>query len=208
MKLDTALYRLKNDPLGFLRSNLLSIAGHSQSNSRIFYFGFYDTFARTATTNEGFKFAADAVMASSTTAGIDGKSVTAVSVHNVRMIPSAEDVDLSDIESYTLGTGGPDLMITGQLSGCVFVVQQIPTGLVVAHIQPGGKRQAGPMLRESVRLMGRFRGHGRVTRVFGVGKDYAARAHVVGVRTGGTWHLYAQQVSTGVGPVTGSVQII
>lgn len=208
MKLDTALYRLRNDPLGFLRTNLLSIAGASQSNARLYYFGFHDQFQRSATTNEGFKFAPDQVFVRSSVAGTDGKSTTAVSVHNVRMIPSNEDVDLSDIEAYTLGAGGPDLMVTGQLSGCVFAVQQQPGGLVVAHIQPGGKRQSGPMLRESIRLMGRFRGHGRVTRVFGVGKDYPVRAHVVGVRTGGTWHLYAQQVASGTGPVTGSVQII
>lgn len=99
-------------------------------------------------------------------------------------------------------------MVTGQLTGCVLAVQQQGNSLVVAHIQPGGKRQGGPMLRESIRLMGRFRGHGRVTRVLGVGKDYSARAHVVGIRTGGTWHLCAQQVAGGSGPVTGSVRII
>lgn len=208
MKLDTALYRLRTDPLGFLRSNLLSIAGAGQSSARVYYFGFHNNFVRSAMTNEGFKFSPDRVFVSSDISGLDGKSTTAVSVHNVRMIPSSEDVDLSDIEAYTLGPGGPDLMVTGQLSGCVLAVQQVPAGLVVAHIQPGGRRQAGPMLRESIRLMGRFRGHGRVTRAFGIGKDYSVRAHVVGVRTGGTWHLYAQQVSGGSGPVTGSVQII
>jgi hypothetical protein len=208
MKLDTALYRLRTDPLGFLRSNLLSIAGASQSTARLYYFGFHDGFVRSAMTNEGFKFAPDRVFAASTTAGMDGKSTTAVSVHNVRMIPSTEDIDVSDIEAYTLGPGGPDLMVTGQLSGCVLAVQKQAANLVVAHIQPGGKRQTGPMLRETIRLMGRFRGHGRVTRVFGIGKDYSARAHVVGVRTGGAWHLYAQQVAGGTGPVTGSVQII
>jgi hypothetical protein len=208
MKLDTALYQLKNDPVTFLRSNFLSISGHSQSAARLYYFGYYDNFTQALGTNEGFKFAPDNFLAASYTAGIDGKSITAVSAHNVRMIPSAEDVDLSDIESYVLGGAGPALMVTGQLSGCVFVVQQIPAGLVVAHIQPGGKRQSGPMLRETIRLMGRFRGHGRVTRVFGIGKDYPVRAHVVGIRTGATWHLYAQQVASGKGPVTGSVRII
>jgi hypothetical protein len=208
MKLDTALYQLRSDPLRFLSSNLLSIAGHSQSAARLYYFGYYDNFAKTPTTNEGFKFAPEQFMAASSSSGIDGKTTTAVSVHNVRMIPSGEDVDLSDIEPYTLGPGGPDLMVTGQLSGCVLVVQQRPAGLVVAHIQPGGKRQGGAMLRESIRLMGRFRGLGRVTRVFGIGKDYPARAHVVGIRNGAAWHLYAQKVATGTGPVTGSVQIL
>src|SRR4051794_39773786 len=116
MKLDTALYQLRTDPLRFLRSNLLSIAGHSQSAARLYFFGYYDNFAKTPTTNEGFKFAPEQFMAASSTGGIDGKSTTAVSVHSVRMIPSAEDVDLSDIEPYTLGTGGPNLMVTGQLS--------------------------------------------------------------------------------------------
>jgi hypothetical protein len=208
MKLDTALYQMRTAPEQFLRSNFLSIAGHSQSTALTYHFGYHDTFVRSPSTNEGFRFAPNRVFVASTTAGVDGKTSTTVPVHAVRMIPSTEDVDLSDIEPYLLGPGGPDLMVTGQLSGCVFAVQQIPAGLVVAHIQPGGRRQAGPMLRESVRLMGRFRGHGRVTHVFGVGRDYQARAHVLGVRTGGTWQLYAQMVTSGTGPVTGSTRIL
>ena len=38
----------------------------------------------------------------------------------------------------------------------------------------------------------------RVTRVFGVGKDYSARAHSSACARG-TWHLYAQQVAGGTG---------
>ncbi|MGV2334359.1 MAG UNVERIFIED_CONTAM: hypothetical protein LVR18_09665 [Planctomycetaceae bacterium] len=208
MKLDTALYQLKNFPVTFLRSNLLWIAGYHLSETRTYYFGYHDNFTQAQGTNEGFKFAPQNLFAASKTTGIDGKYSTALRVHNVRMIPKTEDVDVSDIEPYVLDGTGPDLMVTGQLSGCVFVVQQMPTGLVVAHIQPGGNRQSGDVLRETIRLMGRFRGHGRVTKVFGIGKDYSVRAHVVGIRTGGTWHLYAQQVATGTGPVTGSVCII
>lgn len=91
MKLDTALYRLRTDPLTFLRTNLLSIAGAAQSNVRIYYFGFHDNFVRNATTNEGFKFAPDRVCVTSAAAAVDGKSTTTLSVHNVRMIPSADD---------------------------------------------------------------------------------------------------------------------
>jgi len=45
-------------------------------------------------------------------------------------------------------------------------------------------------------------------RAFGIGAGYSTRAHVIGVRKGGAWNLYAQQVSSGSGPVTGSVQIV
>jgi hypothetical protein len=208
MKLDTALYRLRTDPLTFLRTNLLAIAGGPQSTATRFYLGYHDTFMAGGTTNEGFKMSVDPIMVRSTVSGSDGKVTTSVNVHNVRMIPSTEAVDPSDIQPYMLGNGGPDLMVTGQLSGCVFVVRQNGAGLVVAHIQPGGTRQSGPMLRQTIRLMGRFGALGRVTHVFGVGKEYLTRAHVVGIRTGGAWHLYAQQVASGLGPVTGSVQIV
>jgi hypothetical protein len=208
MRLDTALYRLRTDPLTFLRTNLLAIAGAPQSMATRYFIGYHDMFVGGGTTNEGFKLSNDPMMARSTISGSDGKTSTSVNVHNVRMIPGTEPVDLSDIEAYTLGNGGPDLMVTGQLSGCVFVVRQNGATLTVAHIQPGGTRQSGPMLRQTIRLMGRFGALGRVTHVFGVGREYLTRAHVVGVRTGGAWHLYAQQVASGRGPVTGSVQIV
>ncbi len=208
MKLTTALQMLKSDPVNFLGHNLVSIAGHNQSGVRMYYFGYHDNFAANHNTNEGFKFGAQRAVVQSAKVGLDHMSTTALQVHNLRMIPNAEDFDVSSIEAYVLGAGGPDLMVTGQLSACVLAVQTIPGGLVVAHIQPGGARQTGTTLRQTIKLMGRFNGYGRVTHVFGPGVDYPMRAHVIGIRTGGTWHLYAQKVAAGRGPVTGAVQIV
>ncbi|HZN61541.1 MAG TPA: hypothetical protein VFC90_03960 [Planctomycetota bacterium] len=207
MKLDTALYQMRSQPLAFLRHNLLTIAGASQSGARAFYLG-YGNISLTPTTNEWFKFSHDRMVVASTTTGLDGKNTVDVQVHNVRMIPSGETVDLADIEPYALGGGGPDLMVTGQLSGCVLAIQKVSGGLIVAHIQPGGTRGPGPTLCTQIKNTGKFRGHGSVTHAFGIGAGYSTRAHVIGVRKGGAWNLYAQQVSSGSGPVTGSVQIV
>jgi hypothetical protein len=205
MKVDTALMQLRTMPLVFLRNNLLVIAGGQQSGVSRYYFGYKDgTFTGA---NEAFRLTPDPAALDRQRAGADGKMWTSFAVHNVRMIPSTEDVDVSDIEPYVLGGAGPDLMVTGQLSGCVLAVQSLGVSLAVAHIQPGGTRQTGSMLRQTVKLMGRFHGHGRVTHVFGLG-DYPARAHVVGLRAAGGWRLYAQHVGSGLGPVTASTQII
>jgi hypothetical protein len=73
MKLDTALYQLKNFPVTFLRSNLLWIAGYHLSETRTYYFGYHDNFTQAQGTNEGFKFAPQNLFAASKTTGIDGK---------------------------------------------------------------------------------------------------------------------------------------
>lgn len=205
MKLDTALSMLRRDPMTFLRTNLVVMAGHGTTGVTYYYFGYQ---AGSIGVNEAFKFSPTTASLDLSKAGIDGISSRLVHVHNVRMNRNNQDLDVSDIEAYVLDGTGPDIMVTGQLSACIFVVQQLPGGgLVVGHIQPGGSRQTGTTLRQTIKLMGRFHGHGRVTHVFGLG-DYQPRAHVVGVRTAGTWHLFAQVIASGSGPVTASVQLI
>jgi hypothetical protein len=203
MKIDTALYQLKTNPMSFLSNNLLSISGVGQSGPKVFYFCYYDNIAPGV--NEGFKM--QSFPNNSVKTGIDGKSYTAIRVQNVRMNPNTEDLDVSDIEPYVLDGTGADVMVTGQLSACIFCVRQEAGRLIVAHIQPGGKRQTGKTLRQTLKLMGRFNGGNRITHVFGLG-DYPIRAHVVGLRTGGTWRLYAQRINSGNGPIQDSVQII
>jgi hypothetical protein len=203
MKIDTALYQLRNQPQMFLQTNLLNLAGAPVSGSRVNYFCRYDGIVHTV--NEGFSIRPTPINSIAT--GIDGKAYSAVGVHSVRMNPNTEDLDVSAIEPYVLGAGGPDIMVTGQLSACIFVVQQVGAQLVVAHIQPGGGRQTATTLRQTLKLMGRFAGYGRATHVFGLG-DYAARAYVVGVRKAGAWHLYGQRVAAAGGPIQGVTQII
>ncbi len=202
MKLDTALYQLKNHTLGFLQAHLLSLAGSAQSGPRVNYLCYYDN---AQGPNEGF--AISTFPYATTYQALDYKVYKALHVHSVRMIPQTEHLDLSDIEPYVLDGTGPDLMVTAQLSGCVFAIRQEPGRLIVAHIQPGGTRQSGAMLRQTVKLVGRFANYGRVTHVFGVG-DYNPRAHLVGIRKGGTWEIYAQSVASGSGPVQRAMRII
>lgn len=205
MKLDTALSMLRRDPMTFLRNNLVVMVGHGITGVTYFYFGYQ---ANSIGVNEAFKFSTTEASLDRSKAGIDGVISRLVQVHNVRMNKNSEDLDVSHIEPYVLDGGGPDIMVTGQVSACIIVVQQLPGGsLVVGHVQPGEGRQTATTLRQTLKLMGRFNGYGRVTHVFGLG-DYHPRAHVIGVRTAGVWHLYAQVIASGSGPVTNSVQLV
>lgn len=211
MKLDTALNLLKSSPVPFLRTNLLSISGSSPSQVRNYYFSHYQNVIRHTGMSEYFKFDTQPTHASPTAiTGIDGMLHKIVSVHNVRMNPNSEPLDISQIPSYILDGNGPAIMVTGQLSACIFAIRQEVGRLIVAHIQPGGGRQTGTTLRQTIKLMGRFdaaSGGGRVTHVFGL-PDYPIRAHVVGLRSAGGWHIYAQCVASGNGPVTNSLMIV
>jgi hypothetical protein len=47
----------------------------------------------------------------------------------------------------------------------------------------------------------------RATHVFGM-PGYPAKVYVVGLRTGGVWHIYAQCVAGANGPITNSLMIV
>lgn len=212
MKLSTALMMLKGSPVPFLRMNLVQIAGAGVSGPQNYYFSHHQADPHHTGMAEAFKFDTHFIGAGGgvPVTGIDGQLYRMMSVHNVRMNPNTEGLDISDIPAYVLDGTGPDVMVTGQLSGCVFAIRQEAHRLLVAHVQPGNGRQDGPLLRQTIRMMGRLHhagAGGRVTHVFGI-PDYNARAHVIGVRTGGTWHIYAQCVTTGMGPITASSMII
>ena len=189
MKSSTALYQLKTFPEAFLRNNLLIIAGIGRSGVVDYFVEPKD--ASNQGYNEAFKF---------TSFSADERREQ-LQVHNVRMYPKTEAFNPKEIEAYSLD-GGPDIMITGQLSGCAFVMAK-PGATLVAHLQPGGPRGDAHELRNTVVKEGRFKGHPNVpVKVFG-GGDYTAYAYVVGIRTGNDWTFYAQQVT---GPGT-NVQI-
>jgi hypothetical protein len=208
MKLDTALTLLKSGPVPFLGTHLLAMAGSPNSQVYPYYFSHHQGAPSHTGMGEYFKF--DTVVPTGSIVGGDNKLYTKFNVHNVRMNPNTESLDISAIPAYVLDGGGPDMMITGQLSACIFAIRQEPGRLLVAHIQPGGGRQTGQMLRQTIKLMGHLvipGGGGRVTHVFGL-PDYPARAYVLGLRTGGAWHIYAQCVATGNGPITNSLMIV
>jgi hypothetical protein len=199
MRPETALYQLKNMPEAFLGSNYLIIAGAAQSGTMPFALTSETQFMSSqqqATINEKFRFSPSQ----------NGGTL----VHNVRMIPNGEAVDIQNIEPYVLDDSiSPDIMVTGQLTGCVFVVKVMGDGrVIVAHIQPGGQRAGGAELRNQVMQDGAFRNYGEITHVFGLG-DYDNSATVVGIRDSqGQWSIYGQtydrltQTLTGVELIT------
>lgn len=184
MRPDTALYQLRSMTEAFLQNNAVYIAGSNISGVRNFYFGNNSIQpAGPAGPNEAFRFS---------TAPVNMENSILVQVHNVRMIPNNVHIELNDLEAYSVAAG-PDILVTGQLSGCSFVTLTLGGQLITAHVQPGGTRAAGPMLKQSLEIKGRFHGHPnqQFTRVFGAG-DYPNYAHVVGVRVAGQWKVYGQ----------------
>lgn len=122
-------------------------------------------------------------------------------------IANKDDADLSmahviemdwhanDIKPYTLDQNGSDVMITGELTGCCFIIWEKGQGAKVAHVKPNGFEPAelraflqeehpgaqiiyGHELNENERGM---YGKGRAVSIFGVrGAD-------------GQWRIYAQK---------------
>jgi len=187
MRPQTALYQLRRSPAVFLRNYAVTIFGGAVSGQRTVPFGHHPTQPRGAgAPNEAFRFGQPVVYSTSSTP-------QNLAVHNVRMIPNTESIDLADLEAYSLGAGGPDIMVTGQLSDCSFAVLSAGGNHLVAHVQSGGVRVRPAELKAILQRTGRFHGHAdqRLNRVFGRG-DYTCLASVLGVRVGGQWQIYAQ----------------
>jgi hypothetical protein len=103
--------------------------------------------------------------------------------HYVRMNQSNVD----PIHLHRIDWSGPDLMVTGQLSGCSFCIRDAGGGdIEVAHLQPNGET--------AVQLHGRMLGRG-FSAVYGANQyDGATRVtSIVGVRRQGRWKIYAQK---------------
>jgi hypothetical protein len=106
--------------------------------------------------------------------------------HSVKMFDS---INLAALGTYTLPTvGGPDVMVTGQLSGCAFAIHDNGNGsLVVAHIRPSVNINA-------LTLQHTLQNIPYWTVVYGR-DNYAGQrvASIVGCRAGGQWHVWAQK---------------
>lgn len=98
----------------------------------------------------------------------------------VRMDPSNQA-----IQWYALANA-PDVMLTCKLTGCSFAVRQNGPAIEVAHLQPQG--ESGIALNQRLQTGGQ-KAYGRLK------YDLETRqAHVIGVRRGATWEIYAQKV--------------
>jgi hypothetical protein len=127
-------------------------------------------------------------------------------------IPMVQTSDVGGgMSHYTLpDNGGPDIMVTSKLTGCVFGIGTHSSGAVlVSHVQPNsqlakGQGKAGMETRQqdlTATMWQGFEGH-RMTNQFQFGHEYTDSAAVIGKRTGGQWRFYLQQASGIVGDYT------
>ena len=127
-------------------------------------------------------------------------------------IPMVQTADVTGGTShYTLPDhGGPDIMVTSKLTGCVFGIGAHASGAVlVSHVQPNsqvakGQGMPGVEKRQqdaTAHMWMGFDGH-RMTNQFQFGYEYTDSAAVIGKRTGGQWAFYLQQASGGFGDYT------
>lgn len=108
--------------------------------------------------------------------------------HSIHM-----DVGTTNMGFYRLGVGaGPTIMVTGQLSGCSFVMLPGAAGVLdVAHVQPQG--QTGQALQTTLAAAVP---NAEIYGASGAGGNYDSvdrRASIIGVRFGGVWRIYAQK---------------
>jgi hypothetical protein len=105
--------------------------------------------------------------------------------HSVKMFESNKP---HDIVIYRLAGTGPDLMVTGQLSGCSFAIRDNGNGSMdVAHIRPNAQLTS-EILQSTLQRTGAWHiVYGR--------EDYSSqrRASIIGVRVGIQWQIYAQK---------------
>ncbi len=97
--------------------------------------------------------------------------------------------------------GGPDIMVTSQLTGCTFGIGSDAGGnRLVSHLQPP-QSEKNPEMR-SARLSeatGRGFSPNAPFATFERGHDYQSEAAILGIRRDGAWRLYAQHIDFRVG---------
>jgi hypothetical protein len=192
-----------DDPVGFLNKNALSIAGGTTYNSGLriftmetFNYGEIDTVGVNWSSKKKVQRWRASVTADTSSRPLrrftrGTAEYAEFRAYYVAMKQVGENVATTH---FTLpNTGGPDLMLTSQLTGCTFGYgSQAPgSGCLVSHIQPvgggvGGLSEIGKAgLKRQV--LGPMNGGGTALET-----DGTATTTVVGKRTGGTWSFYRQ----------------
>jgi hypothetical protein len=120
--------------------------------------------------------------------------------------------NIAALDYYVAGAGG-NYLTTGQLSGCCFAWCETAGDLRCVHILPHGNLPTwaaitGGVLQTNLQNTGGFQGMpGQALSTFGF-LDYGVRrASVIGVRTVGSWKLYAQISSDSFNTITEVWQI-
>jgi hypothetical protein len=104
---------------------------------------------------------------------------------------TSNTVNVAALSHYVVNGMGDGLMVTGQLSGCTFAWLQVGTNLLCTHIKPNGIQ--GIALHNQLNMSGRFAAHpGIPLQTYGANDYGGGYANVIGVRSNGTWELYAQ----------------
>lgn len=123
-----------------------------------------------------------------TASGIHAANSHIFQAHSVHM-----DLGYAAMLYYRLNMMGPNIVVTGQLSGCTYVIQPaVGGGVDVAHIQPVGG-MTGATLAANIKanhpnafVYGATAGRG----FYDSDKRVVS---IVGVRIGGGWSLYSQK---------------
>jgi hypothetical protein len=182
---------LERDPDGFLRTYPIKIFGATSASGVQSY----------AMINRGVSLRPGHILGTHRmheTESFDIRSVAAMGAigpltaryaflaHSIHM-----DLGTAQMKFYRLGAGGPPIMVTGELSGCSFVMVDAGGGQVdVAHVKPTG--QIGKDLFGNLSRVKDFV-------VYGAGGTHGnydsdtRLASIVGVRDGAQWRIFAQK---------------
>lgn len=127
--------------------------------------------------------------------GVAGAGNVTFQAHSIYMVESNVPYNMGGLDGYVLGGGGADIMVTGMLNGCSFVMKSDAgrNNVRCAHLRPGAGANAGNDL--NVRTMNNAQFHGDAGAVSVYGRlNYPDRnSTVIGVRRGGVWSIYQQQ---------------
>lgn len=190
VNVNLALAELGSRPNHFLKRNPIRIAGDPAGNGNYSVADLMRPRAhraprrllpRKSASSTGLDFR-------NTQAGL-GAGVVPLSVHCVPMFPWAGAPVWTNIAPPL--PGQQRFIVTGQLSGCSFVVEQLGGGNIrCAHARPTAALN-GPALRAAIAGLGG-------NTVYGTGTEYNAateRVSIIGVanHTAATWDFYAQR---------------
>jgi hypothetical protein len=206
MTLDDAFLLITTDPRTLLDSAFLNISGGDQASKSgygLFAIGKPDSlqgfFTRSgsATPIPGFEVrllqGQQTAQPKFTSGSIEWRTFPACYIAMKKMGAGPGNAPTGTYYSLS-PTGGPDICITSQLSGCTFALgSQTPdSSCLVCHIQPAGPLVAAQpvMTLQATQLFGQA-----PTASVQKGVDYAEKANVIGQRISGKWFFFMQRFS-------------
>jgi len=129
--------------------------------------------------------------------------------HSIQMVESnAPGFVMGQLNGYVLDGAGSDIMVTGMLNGCSFIVKANGNDVRCAHVRPAqGTR--GEDLNTNAMNTSQFHGDPGNVSVYGR-LNYPQTATegrsstVLGVRKAGVWRIYQQQFDANFNVVSAS----